>query len=137
MMRGEKPNISEILIEPLGVVTRGSTDVLAVEDPDIAAAVRMIRDNALRGIQVSDLIDALPMSRRVLESRFKQLIGRTPHQEIERVRINEVKRYLLETDMTLTAIAHRTGFKHVEYMCVAFKRATGCSPGKFRGESGR
>jgi LacI family transcriptional regulator len=132
MMAGERIAAEAILIEPLGVVTRGSTDVLAIDDPDISTAVRYIRDHASEGIQVSDVLHKVPLSRRVLEARFKKLFGRTPHEEIERVRIERVKRLLTDTELTLEGISHRASFKHVEYMCVAFKRATGVSPGKYR-----
>lgn len=132
MMQGKRVAADAILIEPLGVVTRGSTDVLAIDDPDIALAVRLIRDEATQGIQVRDLLAVLNLSRRVFEARFKSLVGRSPHEEIQRVRINQVKQLLASTDLTLSAIAHRAGFKHVEYMCVAFKRATAVSPGRYR-----
>jgi LacI family transcriptional regulator len=132
MMRGESVTADAILIEPLGVVTRGSTDVLAIDDPDISAAVRYIRQHATDGIQVSDVLARVPLSRRVLEARFKKLLGRTPHDEIERVRLDQVKRLLSGTELSLDAIARRTSFRHVEYMCVAFKRATGLPPGKYR-----
>jgi LacI family transcriptional regulator len=132
LMRGERLAATAILVPPLGVVTRGSTDTLAIDDAEISAAVRFIREQALRDITVRDVLAKVPLSRRVLEARFKQLIGRTPHEEIERVKIEHVKRMLAETDLTLAAIAHRSGYKHVEYMCVAFKRATGTPPGKYR-----
>jgi LacI family transcriptional regulator len=132
IMRGEQVKAQAILVEPLGVVTRGSTDTLAIDDADISAAVRFIRDHALRSITVRDVLSAVPLSRRILEARFKQLIGRTPHEEIERVKIEHVKRLLTETDLTLDTIAHRCGYKHVEYMCVAFKRVVGVPPGKYR-----
>ena len=132
MMRGERIKAEAILIEPLEVVTRGSTDTLAIDDADISTAVRFIREHALEGVSVRDVLKHVPLSRRVLEARFKQVIGRTPHDEIERVKIEQVKRLLIDTDLILGAIAHRCGYKHVEYMCVAFKRAVGTPPGKFR-----
>lgn len=137
MMRGERIKAEAILIEPLEVITRGSTDTLAIDDADISAALRFIREHALRGVSVRDVLEHVPLSRRILEGRFKQLIGRTPHEEIERVKIEQVKRLLVDTDLTLAAIAHRCGYNHVEYMCVAFKRAVGVPPGKHRGEQRR
>jgi LacI family transcriptional regulator len=70
----------------------------------------------------------------VLESRFQRQLGRTPHEEIERVKLQQVKRLLSGTDLSLAAIAHRTSYAHVEYMCVAFKRACGQTPGRYRAE---
>ncbi len=132
MMAGEKVHVGAHLIPPLGIATRQSSDILAVEDDDVAAALRFIQDHAGEGIQVEDVLQQVPVSRRVLEQKFRQLTGRTPHQEIVRVQVDRVKRLLRNTDLTLEAIAHRCGFKHSEYMSVVFKRVTGTSPGKFR-----
>jgi LacI family transcriptional regulator len=120
------------LIKPLGIVTRNSTDVLATDDIDISAAVRFIRAHAIEGIKVDDVLRAVPLSRRVLEFRFEKLLGRSPHEEITRVQIERVKELLTETDLSLPAIAHRAGYKHVEYMSVVFKRETGLPPSLFR-----
>lgn len=125
------PNIPT-LVPPLGVATRRSTDVLAIEDRDIAHAARYIREHACDGISVQDVLRVVPLSRRVLEKRFREQFGRTPHQEILRVKINRAERLLTDTDLNLPQIAERTGFNHAEYLCVAFKRSTGRSPGDFR-----
>lgn len=119
-------------IPPLGVVTRQSSDVLAIEDRDVCAALRFIRDHACDGIDVGKVVRHVPLSRRELENRFLQVIGRTPHQEILRVKIARATQLLTETDLGLDTIAERTGFRHPEYFCVAFKRETGSPPGKFR-----
>ena len=132
MMAGLSEKPAAHLIEPLGVVTRGSTDVLATNDADISAAVRFIRTHANLGINVEDVLRAVPLSRRVLESRFRRLLGRTPHEEITRVQIERIKELLVETDLSMAAIAHRTAFQHVEYMSVVFKRETGLPPSQYR-----
>src|SRR2546430_15244217 len=90
---------------PLGIATRQSTDVLAIEDRNVARAVHFIRQHACDGIKVTDVLKAVPHSRTLLEGRFKKLLGRTPHEEILRVRINRVKQLLIETDMALDQIA--------------------------------
>jgi LacI family transcriptional regulator len=120
------------LIKPLGIATRDSTDVLATDDRDISAAVRFIRTHATQGIKVEDVLRAVPLSRRLLESRFLKLLGRTPHEEITRVQVERVKELLSETDLSLCAIAHRAGYKHVEYLSVVFKRETGQWPSEYR-----
>jgi LacI family transcriptional regulator len=132
LMAGQSELPTAHLIKPLGIVTRESTDVLATDDGDLSAAVRFIRAHATQGIKVEDVLRAVPLSRRVLESRFQKLLGRTPHEEITRVQIERVKELLTETDLSLAAIAHRTGYRHVEYMSVAFKRETGRPPSEFR-----
>jgi LacI family transcriptional regulator len=136
MKKGTVPNHSELptahLIKPLGIRTRDSTDVLATDDSDLSAAVRFIRAHATQGIKVEDVLRAVPLSRRVLESRFQKLLGRTPHEEITRIQVERVKELLTETDLSLSAIAHRAGYRHVEYMSVAFKRETGQPPSTYR-----
>lgn len=132
MMRGQKVAPQAHLIAPIGVATRQSTDAIAIADPDVAAAMKFIRDHACEGINVNDVLRRVPLSRRVLEKRFQETIGRTPHQEIARRRIDRTRRLLLETDLTLNQIARRTGFRSEEYLSVAFRKATGIAPGQFR-----
>ena len=132
MMNGEQVGSKPILVEPIGVETRQSTDILAIDDADVAAALRFIRENAASGINVSDVLRAVPLSRRILESRFRAALGRTPHEEITRLRIGKVKELLTGTDLSLSEIASRTGFRHDEYLSVAFKKAVGVPPRDFR-----
>ena len=135
MMAGRLVKGETHLIAPLGVITRQSTDVLAIEDRNIARAVHYIRKNACLGINVQDVLKAVPQSRRLLENRFKKLIGRTPHQEILRVQLSRVQELLMETELPLEEIAERSGFSHVEYLSVAFKRELGMPPSRFRAEN--
>ena len=120
--------------EPLGVETRQSTDIVAVEDDDIAMAMRFIRDHHCDGINVKDILKVVPLSRRTLETRFRKVIGRTIYQEINRRRIGRVSELLRSTDLSLAQIALKTGFQSEEYMSVAFRRSNGIPPGKFRNQ---
>lgn len=132
MMRGENIRGEGRLFVPLGVATRQSTDVVAVADRHISTAVRFIREHACNGITVAEIVKQVPLSRRVLETRFQQLLGRSPHEQIMAVKLDRVKRLLSETDLSLAAIADRTGFKHVEYLSVAFKRQVGVTASEYR-----
>ena len=132
MMSGERIAPKGYLIPPIGVHTRQSTDVLALADREVAAAVRFIREHACDGATIKDLLRVVPLSRRVLESRYRNSTGRTPHQDLVRFRIDRVTQLLAETDHSLERIAALAGFDHPEYMSVAFKRETGKTPGKFR-----
>lgn len=134
LMAGERVPAEPVLVPPLGVATRQSTDVLAIEDRDIARAVRFIREHACDGINVDDVLRHVPLSRRAFEKRFLDRLGRTPHQEILRLKIFRAERLLAETDLTLAAIAERAGFRHAEYLSVAFKRVTGRTPGAYRSD---
>ena len=132
MMSGERIPPKGHFIPPIGVETRQSTDVLALADREIAAAVRFIREHACDGATIGDLLRVVPLSRRVMESRYRRSTGRTPHQDLVRFRLERVKQLLAETDHSLERIAALSGFDHPEYMSVAFKRETGTTPGKFR-----
>jgi LacI family transcriptional regulator len=132
MLAGRKVPPDELLIQPLGVATRQSTDVLAIDDEDLAAGLRLIRDHACDGIHVDDILARLAISRRVFESRFKKRLGRTPHEEIVRLQMQRVIDLLTQTDLPLLAIAERAGFKHVEYMSTAFKQRMGLAPREYR-----
>jgi LacI family transcriptional regulator len=135
LMSGKKVTPMAELIPPLGVASRQSTDALALDDREIVQAVRMIREHACEGINVADVLRAVPLSRRVLEQRFQKLLGRTPREEILQVRLGRVKQLLGETDLALYQIAERTGFEHVEYLSVVFKREMGLTPSAWRAEA--
>ena len=108
---------------------------MAIEDEDLAAALRFIRRHACEGITVEDVVERIAMSRSALERRIRPLLGRTVQAEIMRVKLNRVKELLLETDLPLAAIAHKAGFQHPQYMAEVFKRELGQTPGEFRAES--
>lgn len=132
LLQGEKLSGRKHAIAPLGVCERVSTDVMAVDDRHVAEAVAFIRSNAHRNIGVEDLLGAVPLSRRVLEGRFRKALNRTPHQEILRVRTNAVRKMLLETDMSLAEISEAIGIEHPEYLSVFFKKETGLTPREYR-----
>jgi LacI family transcriptional regulator len=134
LMRGGQLKRSEWLLSPLGIVTRQSTDVLAIDDPLVVAAIQQIRDHACDGIKVTDVARALKTTRRVLENRFTKRVGHTPHEEIARLQFRRVEQLLLETELSLAAIAARAGFKHTEYMTVAFTKRHGMPPSRWRQE---
>src|SRR5690606_26778100 len=134
MMAGQEVEPGLRLIPPLRVVARQSSDILAVDDPDVATALRLIRDNADRDLQVTDVLRAVGLSRRSLDYRFVAAVGRTVSAEITRVRMARVAELLTTTQWTLQRVAERLGFPHAEYMGVAFKRVTGLSPGAYRRE---
>jgi LacI family transcriptional regulator len=132
LMSGEKKPEQPILIPPLGMVTRRSTDVLAMSDRQLAAGVRFLREHVFDGLTVKEIARAAGMSRRVFERRFVNQIGRTPKAEVLRLRLERAKELLADTNWTLAQIAERTGFKYAEYLHVMFTQKTGATPGKFR-----
>lgn len=122
----------ENLLPPLGVATRCSTDVLAVDDPLIAASVAYIRGNVHRGIKPEDVVAAVGSSRKVLDQSFVRRLDRTLHEAILQVQFKLVEQLLAESDLKLAAIATRCGFRYPEYMTVAFTKRHGVSPSEWR-----
>jgi LacI family transcriptional regulator len=119
-------------IAPKGVITRRSTDIIACEDAEVAAAVRYIRENACRRLLVVDVLMQLGMSRASLQQRMKALLGRTIHQEVQRVRLARAKELLVDSDLTIKQVATRSGFTSVQYMTRMFRAVTGETPARYR-----
>jgi LacI family transcriptional regulator len=132
LMAGKKVPEHDVRIDPIGVVTRQSTDILAIDDKNVAAALSYIREHACHGINVEQVLSQAHASRSQLEKKFRRHLGRSPQSEIRRVQVAKIRQLLIETDFPLKKIAELTGFEHVEYMCVVFKRITGEAPGSYR-----
>ena len=132
MMAGIEPAQKQILIPPKGIVVRGSSDELVINDPLVAHAARLIRENAASGINVDDLCRRLNASRSTLDRRMKAALNRTPKEEITRIRFRHVADLLRETDLTIEVIAEKTGFAYAHYLQAAFKQIYGQTPGEYR-----
>lgn len=132
MMEGRPPPSSALLVQPRGIVTRFSTDVLATEDEAVSRAVGFIRGRARDNIQVSDVLAHVKLSRSGLEPRLKRVLGRTIHQEIHHVRIERVKALLANSLLPTKQIADQTGFNSVQYLTRVFRKATGQTPSAYR-----
>ena len=130
--RRSRDAADEILIQPLGVFSRRSSDIVAVDDHELAAALRFIRHRASTGISVADVVEATGMSRSTIERKMRRVINRSPQQEIRRVQLKQVCTLLAGTELSVESIALQCGFEHPEYMHVVFKRITGTTPGEFR-----
>lgn len=132
LMSKRPPTSFDQRVEPLGVATRPSTDVLAIDDRSVATALHFIRQKACVGVTVDEVAKNSHASRSQLEKKFRRYLGRSPQAEIRRVQVAKIKQLLVDTDYPLKRIAEMAGFEHVEYMSVVFKRLTGDSPGGFR-----
>jgi LacI family transcriptional regulator, galactose operon repressor len=126
---------TEVLVEPLGIAARQSTEISSIDDPLVASAVRFIREHACEGIGVEDVLEQVPLSRSMLERRFRKFLKRSPQEQIRMIQIERVKQLLIETDFSQERIAALAGYEHFEYMSVVFKRETGRTPGQFRREA--
>ena len=132
MMSGQHPSQMETVVPPTGIITRQSSDILAIDDPKLAAAIRYIRENACHGIKVEDVLRQVPISRSLLELRFREQIGRSPHAEIREIQLRRARQLLQETELPLKRVVQLTGFSRVEYFNYFFKQAMGQTPGDYR-----
>jgi LacI family transcriptional regulator len=132
LMHGEKMTGQQIVVEPTHIVTRRSTDVLSIQDPDVAEALRFIRNNCRNQITVEDVVNALPISRRVLEKRFRKLLNRSVLEEIRKARTDAAARMLVETEMSISQIAEKLGYTETAHLSRYFHKEKGVSPIAFR-----
>lgn len=132
VMDGQK-----LLIQPMYVEVRQSTDILAIEDSDMARALSFIRQNTREPMQVQDVVDASGVSRRVLENRFRKAINRSVLQEIRRVRVKAITRIVCDTNKSIKSIAMSLGFTSVDHISRYFKKEKGMSLLQYRQEYGQ
>jgi len=132
LIHSESAPSSPVLIPPLEVVTRQSTDVMAVYDEIMIESLQFIRDNAARPIGVEDILRVVPAGRRKLERLFRKTLGRSPLSEIRRQHVERAKRLLSQTDMSMYEIAKACGFPHGPHMAKVFRSETGMTPTQYR-----
>jgi LacI family transcriptional regulator len=127
----------EITVHSTHVVTRQSTDIVAIDDPLVSTALRFIRRNAKKDIQISDVVEAVATSRRTLQQRFRSLLHRPLHDEIMRARVELVARLLVETNLSVSEIGGRLDYASPEHISRSFKRIKGITPRAYREQYGR
>lgn len=121
-----------IWIPPVGVVTRQSTDAIAVDHPDFIQALRFIRENTTQRISVQEVADHVCVSRRTLLRWFQEYIHRSPEEEIIRVRMKHARLLLRETNLSLENIGRQVGYPFVEHFVRAFREFHGKTPRQYR-----
>ena len=134
LLGGPAPS-EPLLLKQSIINTRQSTDALAVIDPLLSKAIHHIRQNYHRAIQVDEVAEAVQLSRRSLERRFKAAIGHPPAKEIQRVRLQRAQQLLRETNMSVVDVAAVCGYSSPEYMIGIFRKATGRTPINYRNHS--
>lgn len=134
LIKGKSVPKTTVMIPPLGVVTRESTDVLATRDPDVARALCFIWDHLASKLSVDDVANAVGCSRRKLERAFRHDIGRGVNQELLRRRLERSCELLRTTDTPIADLAPSLGFGSKDYFQRVFLRTFGISPGRYRRE---
>jgi len=126
------PSRCEIRIPPGRVIARRSTDASLSGNGEVNKAIHFIRLNALRGITVTEVVDALGISQAALYRHFKEAGRQSPHREIRVLQMEHAKSLLLETESPLRAICDRCGFTDLSYFVKVFKKEFGKTPTEFR-----
>ena len=132
LLKGSRAPKHPVLVKPRQIVSRLSTNMLAVDDSAIASALRFIRDRGHEGIQVIDVARHAGLSRSVLQRRFRAMLSRSVHDEILTAKIKRAEQLLLGSRLPLATVAIRAGFNHLEYMGAVLKARTGMTPGEVR-----
>ncbi len=132
LMHGKKPWQRSFLVDPIGIVIRQSTDVLAIEEPKVAKAMAFIQEHAFEGIKVPDVVEAVAVSRSGLETRFAKTLGYTVRTAIRQVQLERARRLISDSSLPLKQVASDKGFRSVQHMTTLFCKAFGRSPAKYR-----
>lgn len=131
-MRNGRGPTAVVLVPPAGLVVRRSSDVVAVADPDIRQALKLIKARGCTDLSAAEVATTVGVSRRLLDRKFQLGLGRTIHEELQHTKVAEAKRLLAETDHKLLVVAVRAGFTHAAQLCNVFKTAVGLSPMQYR-----
>ncbi|MGC9260586.1 MAG: substrate-binding domain-containing protein [Phycisphaerae bacterium] len=132
MMRGEKISTKLVLVPPRGVITRQSTDILAIPDADVAAAIKIIHTRYLQSLQAQSIARELHVSYTKLHRSFVHYVGHSMAKEIARRRVEHAARMLLTSKKKMLSIAWDSGFPDLSQMVKVFRRVKGTTPGAFR-----
>ncbi len=132
LQRNSNNKHNNIIVEPTHVVARQSTDIFSIPDSETAEAIRFIRENANKPINVDSVTDAVSVSRRVLEIRFKKYLGRSIYKEIKRYRSDLIGKLLIETEMSVSEIAIYLGFPDVNHISRYFQSEKGVTLRDYR-----
>jgi LacI family transcriptional regulator len=136
LMAGEQPPETQVLIRPIGITERTSSDIISVEDKVISKALQIIRERPLERLDIDALASLAGVSRRTLERRMRDVIGRSPNEEIARVKLNVAREFLSDTSLSVSEIAYRIGFSHPQYLTELFRKSFGLTPTQYRDQIG-
>lgn len=132
LMSGRTLQTTSIVLPPLGVVVRQSSDALAIQDEDVARAAKFIRQRENMAISASDVIRQVDVSRRTLERKFRSLVGHSIAEEIRSARRERAKTLLASSDVPMARVAERAGFSGNVELSVDFRKNLGLTPSEYR-----
>lgn len=128
----EETNPQDIVIEPMNIVNRLSTDYYPTSDPHILTVLNYIHRNLSKPLNVDDLVALVPLSRRLLEIRFRQATRQSIHQYISTLRMERFAQLLQATSDPVSDVATQVGIDNIKNLSRQFKLAKGCTPQAYR-----
>lgn len=134
-LSGHRPTQRALVLPPMGVIVRQSSNLQAVPDADVAAAVRFIHDHAHEPVRVADVLRVVATARRALERRFRKWLQRSILEEIRRAHVNRAKQLLITTDLPMGQVAQRSGLQNSRHLSIAFRQVVDTTPTAFRRQS--
>lgn len=134
LLAGGKRPRTQILLPPLGVATRRSTEVLAIDDREVVKAVRFIREHVHLPLRVTDVAREVAVGRRTLERRCQAALGRSLGEEIRRVHLERARYLLVSTDLPMKTVATQAGFSGLRHMGDVFRQQLGSPPTAYRSQ---
>lgn len=132
LMNGTEMTGQSIVAKPTHIQTRRSSDIFAIENPDIVNALRFIHQHAHKPIQVDDVVNATCLSRRTLYDKFQKALGRSVAYEIRKKRIDQIVKMLTETNLPINVIALKLGYPGTEKLSRFFNHEKGMTPSTYR-----
>jgi LacI family transcriptional regulator len=137
LMRGARPPKDPVFFPPYGVTVRRSTEILQVEDADLKEMIRFIRERACTDLRVEEAMQHSELSPSTLQRRFRRFLGRSPKEEITRLRVERARQLLAETELSVAEVAKRCGFEELKHFSRAFHHAAGTTPSAYRRDAKR
>jgi len=137
LMRGKKAPKQPRFIAPVSIVSRPSTDTLAIRDPALVKALSYIRQQATLPVRVDEVANHAGVSRRALERKFLEVLQRTPAEELRRFQLDRARQLIAETNLAMPAIAEKSGFGSQAYLSAIFRKHFSQTPLQFRRKSQR
>jgi LacI family transcriptional regulator len=133
---GAAPPGQPILVPPLDIVARQSSDYRSIGDPLVADCLTFIRERIPKGVCLPDVLEMSRVSQRTLEMRFRKALGRTPAAEIRRLQVQRAKQLLADTNLPMSQVAGSCGFSNQVRFGIVFRRLEGQTPGEYRRRMG-
>lgn len=128
---------TDIVVEPTHIITRASSDIFSTNNPYISIVLRRIHENLNSKLTVECLVKLVPLSRRSLESLFREITGDSIYSYILKLRIEKFASELIETNKPIVDIALDLGYIDYKNISRQFKHIKGCTPSEYRERSGK